>query len=91
VKIVNFAAQTVTVELDPTDCFVLAEACEASVRFDQARNLALAEALAVALTAAGMAAAVTFHMGEEEQAHYTLSEIRAGWLPADDRYKPPAA
>ena len=89
-KIVNFGEQSVTVTLDPTDCFVLAQACEASISYDQATNLTLAEALAAAFTAAGMAAAADFHMGREEQEHYTLEAVRQNWMPSDDRKATPA-
>jgi hypothetical protein len=88
-KIIEFGNQSVTVELDPTDCFVLAQACEASVAYDQARNLTLAATLAAAFTAAGMAAAADFHLTKEELPHYTLAAVRKNWLPHDDRHEDP--
>ena len=87
-KITGFGNQSVTVELDPADCFVLARACEAIVLNDTAPHLTLAEALAAAFTAAGMAAAATFHMGGEALPHYTRAAVRADWTPRDGRKAP---
>jgi hypothetical protein len=78
--------QTVTIELSPADCFLLAEACEASIRFDQARDITLAEAFAAALTAAGMAASADFYGATDRD--WSLAAVRAGWLPKDDSVKP---
>ena len=81
--------ESVTVELSPADCFQLAQACEQSIRYDACQNLGLIEALAAALTAAGMAAAATSHGNLDG---YTLPEVVAAWMPASDRYRaaPPA-
>jgi hypothetical protein len=86
VKILDFENQSVIVRLDPTDCFVLAEACTASITYDQATNLTLAEALAAAFTAAGLAAAATCQLGRPAQEDdYSLAVVRKAWMPHDDR------
>lgn len=82
-KIVNFGQESVTVELAPADCFLLAEACTGSIRYDHTTNITLTEALAAVFTAADMAAAATFHGATDG---FDLAQVRKEWMPTNDRY-----
>ena len=82
-KIVAFGHDHATVELDPADCFLLAEACRAAVADDDATNLSLTETLGAALTAAGMAAAT--HAAISGLQGRPVAKVVAIWMPRDDR------
>jgi len=82
-KFVAFGNGTLTLELTPADCFILAEACEAAVNFDAATNLTLVEAMREALTAGALVAAAPFD--RVPIGGMVVAEVRKVWLPQDDR------
>lgn len=83
-KIVKFDHDAVTLTLDPADCFLLAEACRAAVNFDAATNLAQTDLMEALMTAAGTAAST--HATISGLQDKPLAEVRAVWLPQNDRY-----
>jgi hypothetical protein len=56
-KIVGFDALTATLDLDPTDCLALADACGQALRYDFPGDTSLVRALRAALEACAVIAA----------------------------------
>lgn len=83
-RIVSVGHDAVTIEFDPADCFLLAEACRAAVNFDAATNLALTDNMETTMTLAGMAAST--HAEISGLQGHTLAEVKQVWMPRDDRW-----
>lgn len=83
-KVVTFGKGSITLELDPADCLMLAQACEAAISNDAIRNVVLGEALQAAMTLGAAVGAATSHMYDERG--FTMQEVRDVWMPVDDRH-----
>lgn len=82
-KVLGIGMNSVTVELDPRDCFLLAEACRQAVNHDAATDLEATDLLEQTMTLAAMAAACwDASTGSQGLA---IEEVRANWLPPDKR------
>lgn len=83
-KFISFGNGSVTMELDPAECFLIAEACTAAVRYDATANMSLVETIGAALTAGGMAGSAMMHMQAQDWKDYTLPKVRQVWVPVED-------
>lgn len=80
-RIIGFGSNTVTVELDTGDAFLLAEACHESAANEYASNNALTDLMAQTLIAAAMAAA-TWDRTTGNQG-CSIDVVRGGWVFPD--------
>ncbi len=83
-KVVDFTSGSVTLELAPADCLILAAACKAAVDADAAANRQLTETLGAARTLAAIAGAAPFRIVDNDR--FTLEGARQEWTPRNDRY-----
>lgn len=78
-KILGFGSNAIRVELDPTDCFVIADACRLTVENDGGTDQPAIEAMEHIMTLAAMAAA-NWDSFTGNQNH-SMKKVRKAWLP----------
>jgi hypothetical protein len=82
-KIREFSALTATLDLDPTDCITLADACAVSLKHDEALDRNLVGALRAALEACAVIAATDTLRDNKVQEAGMLDDTRRVWAPRD--------
>ncbi len=84
-KLLTIAPIAVTVELDPTDCLVLADALASAVYHDRATDPGLVNALRAALEACAVLAATDTLRDNRTPEAGMLDDTRRVWGPIDTR------
>jgi len=82
-KLIAIAPIAVTVELDATDCLVLADALATSIRYDACPDHSLVNALRAALEACAVLAATDTLRDSEVPEAGMLAHTRRVWGPFD--------
>ena len=82
-RIVGFGNNSVILELDPADCFLLAEACRQTVNHDEGSDQDMTDLMEQTMTLAAMAAA-TWEESTGNQGR-SIEEVRASWLRRVER------
>ncbi len=90
-KIVGFAPLTATLDLDPTDCLVLADALACALYHDQAPDRNLTAALRAALEACAIVAASDTLRDNNVPEAGMLADIRRLWGPFEHGGTPVSA
>ncbi len=77
-RLVNIARRTVTVDLDPEDCVLLAQACRESLHHHTERGgpMPVLDALAFAFDAAAMAAQTANNLDDHRGETVDLARVR---------------
>ncbi len=80
-RLVDIAQRTVTVELDPEDCVLLAQACQSAAQYDSELwkmhgPAPVLGALAFAFDAAAMAAQAANDLDDHREQPVTLARVR---------------
>ncbi len=84
-KIRAFAPLTATLDLDPTDCLVLADALACALYHDQAPDRNLTAALSATLEACAVIAATDTLRDNQTREAEMLADTRRVWGPFDTR------
>ena len=82
-KIRAFAPLTATLDLDPTDLLILADACACALHHDQAPDRNLTEALRAALEACAIVAATDTLRDNQTPEAGMIDDTRRVWGPFD--------
>jgi len=82
-KIRAFSGLTVTLDLDPTDCLVLADALAFSIYHDATPDYSLTNALRAALEACAVIAATDTLRDNQTLEREMLEDTRRVWGPFD--------
>ena len=82
-KIVGFDGLTARLDLDPTDCLVLADALALSIHHDATPDYSLTNALRAALEACAIVAASDTLRDNGVQEREMLEDTRRVWGPFD--------
>ena len=82
-KIRGFDALTATLDLDPTDLLILADACACALYHDQAPDRNLTEALRAALEACAVIAATDTLRDNQTPEAGMIDDTRRVWGPFD--------
>jgi hypothetical protein len=84
-KIVGFDALTATLDLDPTDCLALADACAAALFHDAVADRNLVAALRAALEACAVISATDTLRDNRVPEAGMLDDTRKVWAPLEGR------
>ncbi len=84
-KLLTIAPLAVTVELDATDCLVLADALATSIHYDASPDHSLVNALRAALEACAVLAATDTLRDNRTPEAGMLEDTRRVWGPIDTR------